>query len=30
MANYVIEQGDELIAMGEDENVRRLASVCLG
>ncbi|MDQ5985737.1 MAG: voltage-gated potassium channel [Syntrophus sp. SKADARSKE-3] len=30
MANYVIEQGDELIAMGEDENVRRLALVCLG
>ena len=30
LASYVIEQGDELIAMGEDENVRRLAQVCLG
>jgi voltage-gated potassium channel len=29
LASYLIEQGDELIAMGEDENVRRLAQVCL-
>ncbi|MDD5171353.1 MAG: potassium channel protein, partial [Syntrophales bacterium] len=30
MAVYVIEAGDELIAMGEDENVRGLANVCKG
>jgi voltage-gated potassium channel len=30
LATYVIEKGDELIAMGEDENVRRLSQVCLG
>lgn len=30
LATYLIEKGDELIAMGEDENVRRLAQVCLG
>ena len=30
LATYVIEMGDELIAMGEDENVRRLSQVCLG
>jgi len=29
LAHYVIEQGDELIALGEEENVRRLAQVCL-
>jgi voltage-gated potassium channel len=30
LATYLIEVGDELIAMGEDENVRRLSQVCLG
>jgi voltage-gated potassium channel len=30
LATYVIEKGDELIAMGEDANVRRLSAVCLG
>ena len=30
LASYVIEAGDELITMGEDENVRRLSQVCRG
>jgi len=29
LATYVIEQGDKLIAMGEDENVASLSQVCL-
>lgn len=29
LANYVIEQGDRLIAMGEDENVKQFAQSCL-
>lgn len=29
MANYVIEEGDRLISMGEDENVKKFAQSCL-
>ncbi len=29
MANYIIEEGDRLIAMGEDENVKQFAQSCL-
>jgi len=29
MANYIIEEGDRLIAMGEDENVKRFSGACL-
>jgi voltage-gated potassium channel len=29
LANYVIATGDRLIAMGEDENVKRFAEVCV-
>lgn len=29
LASYVIELGDKLIAMGEDENVRRFSQVCI-
>lgn len=29
LANYVIESGDKLIAMGEDENVTRFANICV-
>jgi voltage-gated potassium channel len=29
MANYLIEEGDRLIAMGEDENVKQFAESCL-
>jgi voltage-gated potassium channel len=29
MANYMIDEGDKLIAMGEDENVKQLAESCL-
>ena len=29
MANYMIEEGDRLISMGEDENVKRFAESCL-
>jgi voltage-gated potassium channel len=29
LADYVIAEGDKLIAMGEDENVKRFAQVCL-
>jgi voltage-gated potassium channel len=29
LANYVIAKGDRLIAMGEDENVKRFAEVCV-
>jgi voltage-gated potassium channel len=29
LASYVIEKGDKLIAMGEDENVNRFANVCV-
>jgi voltage-gated potassium channel len=29
MANYSIEEGDRLIAMGEDENVKQFAESCL-
>ncbi len=29
MANYIIEEGDRLIAMGEDENVKQFAESCL-
>jgi voltage-gated potassium channel len=28
-ANYIIAKGDRLIAMGEDENVKSFAEVCL-
>ena len=28
LANYMIEKGDKLIAMGEDENMRRFSQVC--
>ncbi|MBN1363444.1 MAG: potassium channel protein [Syntrophaceae bacterium] len=30
MANYVIEEGDILISMGEDENVKQFTQSCLG
>lgn len=30
LANYVIEKGDKLIAMGEDNNVSRFSQICLG
>ena len=30
LATYPIERGDELIVMGEDDNVRRMSRVCLG
>lgn len=29
LANYIIAKGDRLIAMGEDENVKRFAEVCI-
>lgn len=29
MANYIIEEGDRLIAMGEDENVKHFSEACL-
>jgi voltage-gated potassium channel len=29
LAEYVIAEGDRLIAMGEDENIKRLAKACL-
>ena len=29
MANYLIDEGDRLIAMGEDENVKQFAESCL-
>jgi len=29
LAEYVIAEGDRLIAMGEDENVKRLVKACL-
>lgn len=29
LANYIIEEGDRLIAMGEDENVKQFAQSCL-
>jgi voltage-gated potassium channel len=29
MANYVIEEGDRLISMGEDDNVKQFAQSCL-
>jgi voltage-gated potassium channel len=29
LASYIIEKGDKLIAMGEDENVKRFANVCV-
>jgi K+/H+ antiporter YhaU regulatory subunit KhtT len=29
MANYIIEEGDRLIAMGEDENVKQFAQSCI-
>ena len=29
LANYIIEEGDRLIAMGEDENVKQFAQACL-
>ena len=29
MANYIIAEGDRLIAMGEDENVKQFSEVCL-
>lgn len=30
MANYVIEEGDRLISMGEDDNVKQFAQSCIG
>ena len=30
LANYVIENGDKLIALGEEDNVATLSKVCLG
>jgi voltage-gated potassium channel len=30
LANYMIEEGDRLIAMGEDENVKQFAQSCIG
>jgi voltage-gated potassium channel len=30
LASYIIEKGDKLIAMGEDENVSQFSKVCLG
>lgn len=30
LANYTIEEGDRLIAMGEDENVKQFAQSCIG
>lgn len=30
LASYIIEKGDKLIAMGEDDNVRRFTQVCVG
>jgi voltage-gated potassium channel len=30
LASYVIEKGDMLIAMGEDDNIGRFTNVCLG
>jgi len=29
VANYVIQTGDKLIALGEDENVSKFSQVCL-
>jgi voltage-gated potassium channel len=29
LANYIIANGDRLVAMGEDENVKRFAEVCI-
>jgi voltage-gated potassium channel len=29
LASYIIEKGDKLIAMGEDENVKRFTDVCI-
>jgi voltage-gated potassium channel len=29
LANYIIEEGDRLISMGEDENVKQFAQSCL-
>jgi len=30
MASYVIQSGDKLIALGEEDNVSKLSQVCLG
>lgn len=30
LANYIIEKGDKLIALGEEENVTRFSQVCVG
>jgi voltage-gated potassium channel len=30
LASYIIEKGDKLIAMGEDENVSQFSKVCMG
>ena len=30
LATYIIEKGDKLIAMGEDENVSQFSTMCLG
>jgi voltage-gated potassium channel len=30
LANYVIEKGDNLIALGEEENVKSFSQVCVG
>jgi voltage-gated potassium channel len=28
LANYIIASGDRLVAMGEEENVKRFTEVC--
>ncbi len=30
LANYVIEKGDKLIAMGEDDNIAKFSGICVG
>jgi voltage-gated potassium channel len=29
LASYIIESGDKLVALGEDENVKRFAQICI-
>lgn len=30
LANYIIERGDKLISLGEDQNVAKFSNICLG
>jgi len=30
LANYIIERGDKLISLGEDQNVTKFSNICLG